>query len=262
MSRFIDKLNKVSRDTSQTMGFRMARQAPSEPKILLIASVSSGDAAKLADYVEGADAVLLRPTKSLLTATTIQKIADSLRDIPWGVYLDDIDDKKAAVLFNAGCDFTVFTAASAVTTTPGQDNVGKIIQVESSLDDGLLRAVNNLPVDAVMVTDVFEGEGSLLWHQLMIFQHLTNMLTKPVIVPASLKATESELKALWEAGVDGMVVETDTGKPGALKELREVINKLPPRSAPSKFKAGALLPRTGGESSVAAPDEEEEEEYE
>ena len=262
MSRLIDELNRVSRNAPQPIGFRMARKEPPEPRISLVASVTAGNTAKLADCVEGADAALLHPAKSMLTATALPKMADALRDIPWGVYLDDIDDKKAEALVKAGCDFTVFTAGSAVTTTPQQEEVGKIIQVESSLDDGILRAVNNLPVDAILVTDVFEGEGSLLWHQLMIFRHLTSILAKPVIVPASLKTAESELKALWDAGVDGVVVETDTGKPGALKELREVISKLPPRSMTRKFKAGALLPHTGGESRMAAPDEEEEEEYE
>jgi hypothetical protein len=260
MSRLIDELNRISRNASQPIGFRTARKESSEPRITLIASISPKGTATLADCVDGADAALLHLTKSLLTAIAIPKIADALRDIPWGVYLDDIDDKKAAALVKAGCDFVVFTAGSAVTTTPQQGEVGKIIQVESSLDDGILRAVNTLPVDAALVTDVFEGEGSLLWHQLMIFRHLTSILDKPIIVPASLKAAESELKALWEAGVDGVVVEADTGKPGALKELREVINKLPPRTTLRKFKAGALLPRTGGESGTAAPDEEEEEE--
>jgi hypothetical protein len=259
MSRLIDELNRITRNASKPIGFRMAREAQSEPRILLIASVSVGDTASLADRVDGANAALLRTGKSQLTAQTIQKIAASLRDIPWGVYLDNIDDKKAEALIKAGCDFAVFTAASAVTITPRQEEVGKIIQVESSLDDGLLRAINNLPVDAALVTDVFEGEGSLLWHQLMILQHLTSMLTKPVIVPASLKAAESELKALWEAEVDGMVVETDAGKPGALKELRQIIGKLPPRSRRKQFKGEVLVPHTGGESGTATPDEEEEE---
>ena len=258
MSRLIDELNKVARAASQPIGFRTARTASSEPRLLLIASLTLGDTELTADYVDGADAVLLHMAKSRPTAQTVQAAVESLPDIPWGIYQEDAGTGRVAPLIQAGCDFVVFPAVSPVTTTPQNDKVGKVLQVESSLDDGLLRAVNDLPVDAALVTDAFEGGGSLVWHQLMIFQHLTNLLTKPVIVPVSLKAAESELKVLWEAGVDGIVVEADAIKPGGLKELHRLISQLPARTSQKRGKAEALLPYPGGVKETE-PEEEEEE---
>jgi hypothetical protein len=256
MSRLIEKFHEASR-VAAPMGFRTARTAAAAPKILLIASLEAGTLEKRADYLDAADGVLIRFTGTALTAKAVQKIAASLPDIPWGLYLGDDDTKKAAV--EAGTDFVLFPIDSQVGDMPKDDKTGKILQVESSLDDGLLRAVNDLPVDAVLVADVFEGEVSLIWHQLMIFQHLANLLSKPLIVPAPINISEKELKALWEAGVDGIIVEVDKAGAAGLKELRQAIDKLPPRLGRKRGKVSVVLPRTGGEAPAPPPDEEEEE---
>ena len=85
-----------------------------------------------------------------MTAKTLQKIAKSIPDIPWGSWVEDTGAEKMEALVEAGCDFVVFPATSQVSATPQDEKVGKILQVESSLGEGLLRAVNDLPVDAVL----------------------------------------------------------------------------------------------------------------
>jgi len=264
MSRLIDEFRRATQATSQPMGFRTARTAAGAARVLLIASLKIGATGSPTKLTEGANAVLLSPGKTRPTAAAIQKIAESLPDIPWGIYLDDNGDKQAAALVKAGCDFVILTAYGRISTAPQEEEVGRILQVESSMDDGLLRAVNDLPVDAVLVADTLEGSGSLVWHQLMIFQHLAHLISKPLIVPIPADINEEELKALWNAGADGVLVEADTTKAGGLKELCKAIDRLPPRSPRKRDKMEAMLPRVGGESSVAPPpdEEEEEEEYE
>ncbi len=263
MSRLISEFHRASQSTNQPMGFRAARPTAPAPRIILIAGLEIGATGNTADYTEGASAVLLRPGKSSPTAKAVQETVKSLPDIPWGVYLEDNGEEKSAATGGAEYDFVVFPASVRISTTPQEEKVGRILQVESSMDDGLLRAVNDLKVDAVLVADTSEGGGSLLWHQLMIFQHLARLITKPLIVPVPADINEEELKALWEAGADGMLVEVDTTKTGGLKGLRQAIDKLPPRSFMKRDKIEALLPRTGGErGATAPPDEEEEEEYE
>jgi len=261
MSRLIDKFHEASKVTAPPMGFRTAKPAAAALKILLIASVEAGTLEKRADYLGAADAVLVRFTGTVLTAKAIQKAAASLPDIPWGLYLGDDDTKKGAAA-EAGADFFLFAADSQVAETGKDDKTGKILQVESSMDDGLLRAVNDLPVEAVLAADTSEGEGPLVWHQLMILQHLANLLSKPLIVAAHGDISEKELKALWDAGVDGITVEADKVGAAGLKELRQKIDKLPPRSGRKHGKVNVVLPRTGGETPAPPPPDEEEEEDE
>jgi hypothetical protein len=243
------------------MGFRTARMAAAVPKILLIASLEAEMLEKRADYLDVADAVLVRFADTALTAKALQKIVASQPDIPWGLEMTNDDTKKLAAL-EAGADFILFAIDNQIADTPKDDKIGKILQVESFLDDGLLRAINDLPIDAVLAADALEGEGSsLIWHQLMIFRHLANLLSKPLIVPTPASISEKELKALWDAGVDGIIVESDKAGAG-IKELRQVIDKLPPRAGRKRGKVSAVLPRTPGETPSPTPPDEEEEEDE
>jgi hypothetical protein len=261
MSRLIDELKKLAQVTPQPMGFRAARKVELTPKILIIASldVSPPAADAPVDSIDGADALLFHSDKSNITAKAIQKIIEPLPNIPWGVYLEDNDDKQAAASIEAGCDFVVFSPASQLSMVTHNEKVGKVLQVESSMDDGLLRAVNDLPVDALLVADTSEESGPLVWHQLMILQHLGNLISKPLIIPVPASITEVELKVLGEIGIDGVMVEVDTTKTGELKELREAISKLPPRSARKRGRVDVLLSRAVSETPATAPDEEEEE---
>ena len=261
MSRLIDKLTKTDRAAFQPMGFRTSRQTSAESRLQLIVRTELKSSIT-SDLIHGADALLLLSTKTLPPVKDLKSVIEPLADIPWGIYLQDAAANKALSLIKAGCDFIIFSAASMVSAIPRDDDIGKIIEVDSSIDDGLLRSVNDLTVDAVLVTDSLENEGPLVWHQLMIIQHVVNLLTKPVIVNVSLNTSENELEALWESGVDGVLVETDTGKPEGIKGLRSIIDRLPARSAQKQGKAEALLPYPGGAKAAEPEPEEDDEDWE
>jgi hypothetical protein len=241
------------------MGFRTARSTAPAPKILLIAGLGREEIEGPAGALDGAHAALIRFAGAAPTQKVSQQIPASLPDIPWGFSLEDESDKKASALIKAGADFMVFPASSQLTTVPEDEKLGKILQVEASMDNGLLRAVNDLPVQAVMVADTFESGDSLVWHQLMIYQHLANFIAKPLIVPVPASITEAEVKALWDTGVDGIIVTVETAGAEGLKTLRHAVDNLPPRSARKRGRAEALLPRISGEARTEPPGEEEEE---
>ena len=262
MSKLIDKLNQAAKAVPQPMGFRAAKPALMKPKMLLIASlIQANNVGRLADYITGADAVLLPTAKLSPRATTLQKIAKAVSDIPWGGWLADTGRREISPMMETGCDFVVFPASTAL-ATPQDDEIGKILQVEASLGEGLLKAVNELPVDAVLIADEPEKERSLTWHRLMLFQRFADLLTKPLLITAPLNVTANELQVLWKTGVDGVVVEVGIGEPvGRLEELRKVIDKLT-FPARTRGKTEALLPHIGEETGPVTEAEEEEEEEE
>lgn len=260
MSRLIDNFQKASRSSAQPMGFRTSRATLPAPGMQLIISAAPEVLKNISD-VNNAGAVLVHPDSAPLTAKNFEKIAAAFPDIPVGLYLEDADDAEVAALIEAGCDFFVFAASSRIMTSPSDKKAGRIIEIESSMDDSLLMAVNALPVDAVLAADTFTG-GAMSWHELMIFQHLANLMAKPLIINLPPDVSDAELKALWEAGVDGALVDASALQAGGLKKLQESILKLPPRAARKRGKIDVFLPRSGGETQPTPPPDEEEEEDE
>lgn len=261
MSRIIEELLKADKAAAQPMGFRTSRQEAAGARLRVVACAKLENGIHQ-DSTNGADAVLLMPDKMPPAVKAVKTATEPIKDIPWGLYLKDTVDSKTEALVKEGCDFIVFPAASLVSAVPEDEDTGKIIEVESSLDDGLLRAINDLPVDAVLFRDSLEKEGPLEWHQLMIFQHMTNLLIKPILIQVQIDATESDIKALWEAGADGVIAEIDTENPEGIKKLRELIDGLPARKAQKKETTEALLPYQGGFKAAEPEPEEDEEEWE
>ncbi len=260
MSQLIDRLNRVGRSAPPTMGFRASRPAPVKSRMLLVASLTDAeDIAGLSHSLTVADAVLLHITGLKSANSQFQKTARSLPDIPWGAWLEDVAEKGLEALVKAGCDFTVFPAMSRVSAIPQDSKIGRILLVETSISDGLLRTVNELSVDAVLLAAETDPEPSLTWRRLMLVQHIASLLAKPLLIALPPGSAAGDLKALWKAGVDGIVVASGSGQPeGRLEELRRAIDELsllPPRR---RGKTEALLPRIGPEATAAAPPEEDD----
>jgi len=260
MSKFIDKLNQLFRGEPQPIGFRAKQPASPKPKIQLVASLAQESIESLAGHMAGADAGLLRISKASADAKTLQKVSQALPDIPWGGWLRVSGWGGIKQMTKAGCDFVVFPAANTPLAIIENDEIGKILEIEASLSEGLLRATNELPIDAVLIASEQREGHSLTWQHLMLFQRFADLLTKPLLVSIPSKVTAVELQALWEAGVTGVIVEVGVEQPqDRLKELRQVIDKLEFTLPRRREKVEPLLPHIGREPSITTTEEEEEE---
>lgn len=259
MSQLIEKLNRVSQTVPQPMGFKTVKTTSSKPKMVLVASLSQANLNNLADYMSGADGGLLT-VSTASGAEDLQAASQAAPGIPWGTRLEDGSQATIDKIVKAGGDFIVFAAASSLSDIPQNNTVGKILEVEVSLSDGLLRAVDSLPVDAVLTAIEPEAGYSLTWHHLMSIQRFTAFLTKPLLVSVPSSISANEINALWEAGVDGILVtmtgEQPTGRTG---ELRQIIDKLPTPSHRKRGRVEPLLPRIAPQRDDIAEEEEEDE---
>lgn len=261
MSKLMDKLNQLSKTAPQPIGFRTTQPpAPKAPMLLIASLTYTGEkASDIADYVAGADAVLLKTAKSDWGPKALPAMVQSLPDIPWGGRLAEIGRKRIKTMVAAGGDFIVFSTDSNVLAIPPDDELGMIFQIDSSLNEDLLVTVNELPVDAVLAGN--EQDGELTWRHLMLIQRFANLFTKPLLVPVPSNIAADEIKAIWETGVDGVIAEVSAAKPGgALKGLRQAIDDLASLSPRRQNKAEAILPHISREPGAVTDDEEEEEE--
>ena len=259
MSRLIDKLKQASQAEHPPMGFRAAKNI-SKPRMLIVARLSQTDVDNPAELVAGADAGLLPIDRPGSGVKLLEKIVQAVPDIPWGGWLDSTNRDEIKQVEKAGFDFLFFPAAKMSLALLEAEKIGRILAVEASLDEGLIRAINELPADAVFVDIRQKEEYFLTWQQLMIFQYFATLLTKPLLVTVPLNVATNELQVLWELGVDGVVVETAPGQPaGGLKKLRQMVDGLTPPLKRKRTKARAIVPPMR-EEAVPVIDEEEEEE--
>ena len=258
MSRFIDQLKRVSLDTAQPMGFKRAL-SPSKRGLKLVASLAQPDIGDLAERVAGADAVLIPISRGGPGAKTLKKLCQYQADIAWGGWLKGAWREGIKRITAAGFDFVVFTADSAPLAVPEADDLGKILALEVSLDEGLLRAAAELPVGAVLTYGESLKVPFLTWRHLMLFQRFAGLAAKPLLVPVPSEITGNELRLLWEAGIDGVLIEVAAeGKPvGRIKELRQVIDGLSLSPRRQRGRTGALLPRIAAETSETIDEEDE-----
>jgi hypothetical protein len=259
MSRLIEKIKKQSEQLPAPMGFRRALPQEPAPSILLIAKVTADAAGTLAESIPGADAVLFSDESSRLTAGGLKKIVKNLQDVPLGIFLEESKEKPAD-LEEAGCDYMIFSPMFPLNAMPKNDKTGKILHVDSSMDDGLLHAINNLPADAALVTDSFGEGNALVWHHLMLLRHMALLISKPLIVEVPAAITGDELKALWDAGIEAVMVPVDISKGENLKDLHETAAKLPRRTPKKQGKVNVFLPRSTPAREEPPPEEEEEDE--
>ncbi len=235
MSIFIERLKQVSQPPPPPIGFRPGRLAEERPKLQLLAAIQ-GDTAP--DTFMAADAIIAADVKSAVEGKV------------WGVRLKAKD--KIEAILKAGADFIILPAESAVIS--GDRKIGKVLEVGESITDILLRAVNELPVDAVLLA---ENGGDLTWHKLMVYERFAGLVTKPVLVQASAGSTAEELQMVWQTGVSGIVVEVGEGVDAdILAGLHDKIDGLEFPSRKRRDKVQATLPH------VAPPAEKEEDDEE
>jgi len=260
VSKLIDKLLQSAETVSLPLGFRATKPSPAKPKMALIARVEpANNTAPLADYVSSADAAIIARTGTGKDAVT--NTVRSLPDLVWGLWLEGKSRQQIKASIEAGADFVILPLDIEFGLS-GIEKAGKILLVEPSLSDGLLRTINELPVDAVLLAGDKEEDSAITWRQLMLCQRFADLLSKPLLLTVPTSVNGDELKALWKTGVDGVVIPVKTAKQAEkLKELRQIINKVDFAARPRK-KVAALLPHIAEETSTAIDDVEEEEEEE
>ena len=261
MSKFIERLNEALRPPPLPMGFgRRAAEGKKKARILIVAALDKPYADAISEMVKGADAVIL-PVDT--PAKDIEATVKAVSNLPVGEWLTANEPKKLETLIKDGCDFTIFRADRMGLSIIQYEKLGKIIEVDAHMEDSVLRTINSLPADAVFIRHEGTGPAYFTWHDLMVFRHIADFASKPIIVTVTAPVPEKEILPLWEAGVDALVIGTGPGEAGQmLQTLRQEIDKV---TFPAQRRAGkreAVLPHVTPEAPVEEKEEEDGDEEE
>jgi len=219
--------------------------------MLLVAVLPQSGIDKAAEITgSGVDAIVMRIADPQRDIQDLPKIASALGEIPLGVWPKSVNKDGIEQLVRAKCDFIILDPATTSAAVLEQEEMGKVIGVDSSLDDSLVKAIEPLPLDAALI----EQEGNLLSvYDLMHYRRIVDLVTKPILLMTHPELKDSDLRILSEIGVKGVVVE------GWSKEklvwLHQEIKTLPPVLKRRGERREAVLPRLEQEISSLPPEE-------
>jgi len=253
MSKFVDKLRRLSKSGSKPIGFRASASEAEQPAMLLILAMTSTQPAEAKVILDvGADAGLVLGDN--LNAMSIRQMVGSMPDVPLGVLAAGMTEEKMDEIVSAGCDFLVFDVKASAGLLH-KERVGKVIMMKPLLDPVLIRAVNRLEVDAALINSKADAPFVAV-EDLLLCRRLVELLDKPVIVGLSSLVSKAELTSLWEVGVEGIVLSA-THSVEALAGVKKMIGELPRKARSRRAKADVVLPQYAG-GVLAEADEDED----
>ncbi|MGK5091406.1 hypothetical protein WDW89_05225 [Deltaproteobacteria bacterium TL4] len=226
MSKLIKMLQQVSESAIPPMGFKLST-ASTVRKMLIITSVAQ-ITAKSATQPSGfeVDAMLIQSQNLKDEIKNLKRLAGKLGDTPLGIWFESMTAVDTEELKDTGIDFLVFPASQ----TPAallKTEIGKVMKIDLTNDNNLITTIDQLPIDAVLI-DFRENKGSLNILQLMNCHRLAGLTGKPILVATQQELAKQDIKSLWEAGVNGIIVEAKEENRQNLDNLSRVIKDLPP----------------------------------
>ena len=259
MSKLKEKLERASMSSPPPMGFRAAQKI-CRPRMVIIAQFPKGWSEDPSAYITGADAGLVEWS----AARALKKAIKADADISWGVQIENAKAGSLEEMASAGADFVLFKAEDVPLSLAADEKMGKVLVTGQLPGDGWVRSLGKLPIDALFISgQAAEEKNGFTWQQLMTFRYYSDMVAKPILVPVPAGVKEAELQAMWDAGVDGVVVKVEAGLPqDRLSDIRAMIDGLTPPSKRREKGATAIVPAMRDEAKPVVEEDEEEEEDE
>jgi hypothetical protein len=254
MSKFVDKLQSLSKSSTAPIGFRHSVSEIKSPAMLLVARLSMtkvNEAKAVADVNASAGLIWDRDPNT----KNVGQIVKALGSVPLGVSVKGMSEEKMNELASLGCDFVVFDISMPALILQKKE-VGKFLMIEPSFDQGFVRAVNSFDIDGVFIGNKSEDSFITVEH-LLVCRRFVEIIEKPVIMALPSLVTKDDLTNLWQAGIVGLVASSRQSVE-TLGELGKMIKELPEKTRSRRAKADVKLPHYGG--SVSEEEDEEQEE--
>ena len=232
MSKFLEKIRKVTRLQSQPLGFGAGRAAD-EPTMLLAAC--TGDPAAVADLARrGADAVIVDLSKSSGPPPK-PGAADGL---VVGALIGARTEGDSTACKDAGYDFVVFDPETAAATALLEESVGYVLVLPPALTDSEARTLDGLQLDAI---DVGTIGGAMTVRQQLDLRRIYALTRRPLMAGVSPDVSVTELQTLRDTNVAVVVADAADG----VERLRKTIDALPQRTRrkDSEDRPTPLVPR-------------------
>jgi len=250
MSKLIQRIERLGKDTPAPLGFGAATRRKAAPTMVLLACARNMKAIK---QLEGVflDGVVFSMENS--SGSAMAKASSILKDIPWGVQVENPTADQVTDLLEAGCDFITLTGMTASLEVLHNDDLGKFLVVPQDLKEEHAHSLEVLPVDAVVYADAVSSPLNL--ERLLRLAAARGEIGSAFLLPVNGVLSAWELECLRDIGIEGVVVDLDTTDAAGLKILGQAILDLP-RRRPRNEMSSPSLPRVSAHDQVIEDDDE------
>ena len=260
MSKILDRLERITRGSPRALGFATSANQEPIPSLALLGWTGGSRKIKLAPKMNaGLDAFILSPGGS--EVDDLDKQLKPLEGCTWGVVMEQPERERVEAYQSKGCDFLVFDIADTRVDALEEGESARILRVPADLEESVLRGLEDLPVDIILLRKP-APEGPLTLTHLLAVSNVRSATSRYLLVQWDADLTSRELEHLRDMGVDGLVV--DVKDSSLVVALRERINSLPDRKPKGDQRPAATLPRVvraAGPQPQRTEEEEEEEEW-
>ena len=238
MSKFLDRLERISRSAPTPIGFGVSR-AEKTPGMALVALVSSKHATGCRAVAGLApDAVLL---EGIAGPASIKKLASALPKVPWGVRSGQLTDESAQAYQESGCDLLAFSLEGTPVSAVSSDEIARVLCLELDADERQLRSIDPLPVDVLLLSLTGQAAPWTL-ADLASIAAISRRVNKYVLVEVSTPPGKKDLEAIRKAGVHGLVLDVGAVSAESLAELKEALLDMPRARLGRRERATAIVP--------------------
>ncbi len=206
MSKLSERIRRAARPAPAPFGFGPAAAPIKSPSMLIIVRLGGSETGKAAEAAKsGADAVIVAdPAKAKAEGAIL------------GAALDKTDRASATAAREAGADFLLLDAASALAEAMLDQKLGYVLNLAEEPDDTRTRLLGDLNLDAIIVPS---PKAPVTLARLLELRRVAGLTRTPLLVQAEAGIDAALLQVLRDSGAAGIVIEASgIGKLGELKE--------------------------------------------
>ena len=257
MSKFIDYLSRIGDPTPVPMGFGPVKSKERQPSILLVGSIQL---TKLANKPESAsvpvDSVIIEATE--FEEDLLDKAISKIGNTPWGVRTGNLTDEQLDLLISKGCDFVIFGLEQTNISLFDHDDLGKIFAIQSGIERDCGRAIDTLPIDAVIIEGVNLPKKLSVEDLLNISKDRT-LLGFPCLLSGNRNIEDEEIKILRDMQISGII--NSLGNKRRIQKSISFIDSLTPQKR-AQTSHNALIPQSNTGFKPGHDEESEDEDWE
>ena len=238
MSKFLDRLERISLSAPAPIGFGVSR-AEKTPGMALVALVSR-------DHASGCGAIAgLAPDAVLLGSVDgpefIKELDSDLPSVPWGVRSGQLTDESAQAYRESGCDLLAFSLEGTPVSAVSSDEIARVLCLDLDADERQLRSIDSLPVDVLLLSLTGRAAPWTL-ADLASIAAISRRVNKYVLVEVAAPPGKKDLEAIRKAGVHGLVLDVGAVPAESLTELKESLLDMPRPRPGRRERATAIIP--------------------